>query len=220
MATCSHCTARPATHRAVYGQGDWVRVTCTTCAPTFALDGASLFTLSDGSEYDPAPAARAAVIADECDTYVSPAALAAESAAAPCTHWECALMGSACVESGAPAMMPPRTPRTYTARRIAARFYEYTGADEYTPGDDFNVDATPYDVRDDVQEFDTMADLVAAVRRDGVTFAATGTDWAADPDGSFDIDFATGAREAVSWHFDGIAPAMLARVIMPAVDAR
>lgn len=162
-------------------------------------------------------AARAALIAGETDTYVSPAAVAAP---APCTHWECALMGDTCTVTGAPAMMPPRTARTYTARRIARVFYEYTGADEFTPGDDFNVDGTPHYTHDDVREFDSMRELIDAVRRDGVTFAATGNDWAADPDGSYVIDYATAEREAVSWHFDGIAPDMLARVIIPAVDAR
>lgn len=44
-------------------------------------------------------------IAQECDTAViSPAP------EPPCTHWECALMGAACVESGAPAMIPPTLP--------------------------------------------------------------------------------------------------------------
>ena len=78
----------------------------------------------------------------------------------------------------------------YTARRIAAQFYEYT------PGDTFNIDATPHRV------------------------AATGSDWASDPDGSQTIDWCAAERETVSWHFDGISPALLSRVIIPAVDAR
>ncbi|MDF2506327.1 MAG: hypothetical protein K0Q52_186 [Microbacterium sp.] len=119
-----------------------------------------------------------------------------------------------------PAATPaPVGPRTYTATRIAARYFEYVGEDDATPGDTFNVDATPHRVEDDALEFDTMAELVAAVRRDGVRFDATGTDWAANPDHSYVIDYATGEREAVSWHFDAIPPALLARVIMPAVDA-
>ncbi len=108
----------------------------------------------------------------------------------------------------------------YTARRIASRFYECMGEDEHTPGEHFNVDATPHRVEDDALTFDTVAELVAAVRRDYVRFDATGNLWAADPDGSQIIDYATGEREAVSWHFDSIAPAMLSRVIIPAVDAR
>ena len=108
----------------------------------------------------------------------------------------------------------------YTARRIAARFFEYIGGDESAPGDTFNIDAMPHRVDDETLTFDSIADLVDAVRRDYVTFTATGTDWASDPDGSQIIDYATGEREEVSWHFDGISPALLSRVIMPAVDAR
>lgn len=140
---------------------------------------------------------------------------------APCTHFECALMGATCVESGAPALMPPRT---YAARRIVTLLYEYADADggpaEVCDDETFNVDATPHRVEDETLRFDTMAELVAAVRRDGVTFQATGADWATDPDGSHIIDYATAERETVSWHFDTLSPAMLARVVIPAVDAR
>ena len=108
----------------------------------------------------------------------------------------------------------------YTARRIAARFFEYIGEDESTPGDTFNSDAMPHRVDDVTIAFDSVAELVRAVRWDGATFDATGADWASDPDGSQIIDYATAEREVVSWHFDGISPAILSRVIMPAVDAR
>lgn len=108
----------------------------------------------------------------------------------------------------------------YTARRIAARLFEYIGEDESTPGDTFNFTATPHSVDDKYVTFDSVADLVAAVRWDGAKFDATGSDWASDPDGSQIIDYATAERETVSWHFDGISPALLSRVIMPAVDAR
>lgn len=164
--------------------------------------------------------AQAAALSAEVDAYVSPADIATP---APCTHWECALMGSECVETGAPAMIPPRTPRTYTARRIVARLYEYVDEDggpaDVCDDETFNVDATPHRVEDETLRFDTMAELVAAVRRDGVTFQATGADWATDPDGSQIIDYATAERETVSWHFDTLSPAMLARVVIPAVDA-
>lgn len=108
----------------------------------------------------------------------------------------------------------------YTARRIASRFFEYIGEDESTPGDTFNTDAMPHMVDDETLTFDSIADLVDAVRRDYVTFDATGSDWAGDPDGSQIIDYATAERETVSWHFDGISPALISRVIIPAVDAR
>lgn len=108
----------------------------------------------------------------------------------------------------------------YTARRIAARFFEYIGEDEATPGDTFNIDAMPHSVDDETLTFDSVSDLVDAVRRDYATFDATGSDWASDPDGSQIIDYATAERETVSWHFDGTSPALLSSVIMPAVDAR
>ena len=117
----------------------------------------------------------------------------------------------------------PAARRTYTARRIATRFYEYT-YDGVTPSDEndaFNYDMTPYDVDDDIIEFDSVSDLVAAIRRDYVTFAACGDGMSAsDPDGSRIIDYATAAREVVSWRLDGIPVALLERVIAPAVDAR
>lgn len=108
----------------------------------------------------------------------------------------------------------------YTARRISARFFEYIGEDESAPGDTFNIDALPHRVDDETFTFDSVSELVDAVRYDYVTFAATGLDWASDPDGSRIIDYATAERETVSWHFDGISPALLSRVIVPAVDAR
>ena len=115
---------------------------------------------------------------------------------------------------------------TYAARRIAQRLFEYvTVSDDgtATPSDDvadFNDLPFYHGTDDETVAFDSVAELVDAVRRDRVTFAATGSDWASDPDGSQVIDYATAERECVSWHFDGIAPGLLARVIIPAVDAR
>ena len=204
IAAAAADTARRAAH--VYG------------SPERAADDAAIVAERASRAAARAAERAAAALNAEADTYVSPAAMAAPAA---CTHWECALMGDTCTVTGAPAMMPPRRPRTYTARRIAAQYYEYTGADEFTPGEDFNVDATPYAVDDDAREFDSVADMVAAIRRDGVEFAAYGDgSTACDPDGSHDIDYATGARESVSWHLDTVSPALLARVIIPAVDAR
>lgn len=108
----------------------------------------------------------------------------------------------------------------YTARRIAERFYEYVNEDDTGPGDQFNVDAAPHTIDDQTWVADSVAELVAWVRQDGVTFAATGNTWASDPDGSQIIDYATGERECISWHFDSVSPALLDRVIIPAVDAR
>ena len=50
---------------------------------------------------------------------------------------------------------------------------------------------------EDVEE---AADIL---KREGLTFAATGGAWAADPDGSFVADYVTGERHEVSGHLDG-----------------
>lgn len=109
------------------------------------------------------------------------------------------------------------TMTTYTARRIEERFFEYIGDDEYTPGDFFNWDGVPHSVRIDDIVFDSVSDLVEAVRRDYVSFEATGGQWACNPDGSDIIDYATAERESVSWHFDNIPAGILNRVIIPTI---
>jgi hypothetical protein len=106
----------------------------------------------------------------------------------------------------------------YQATRICKRFFEYTGLDEFLPGDDFNIDATPHTVTIDEMEFDSMRELIDAVKRDYVRFDATGNDWAADPDGSQIIEYARAEREAISWHFDNIPERLLNRVLIPSVD--
>lgn len=109
---------------------------------------------------------------------------------------------------------------TYHATRHVSRFYEYIdGQDPATPGGAFNIDAEPYEYFTERREFDTAAELIDAIRRDGVTFYAYGSsDRATDPDGSQIIDYATAARETVTWDLDGINPRLLDRVIIPAVD--
>lgn len=48
-----------------------------------------------------------------------------------------------------------------------------------------------------VEDLD-LHEAIELIRREGLTFAATGNDWAASPDGSRIIDYATGQREEVS----------------------
>lgn len=99
----------------------------------------------------------------------------------------------------------------YTATRIEKHFFEEIDGQ-------FNIDAEPHWVDLDEREFESMSDLVDAVKRDGVRFDATGSDWAGDRDGSYVIDYRTAERCTVSWHFDAVSPALLSRVIVPAVD--
>jgi hypothetical protein len=53
----------------------------------------------------------------------------------------------------------------------------------------------------------TLGALAALIRQHGLTFAASGGGWAADPDGSRIIDYATGEREEVSAHLYGMTDA-------------
>jgi len=107
------------------------------------------------------------------------------------------------------------------ARRIAERYYPYIGETVDEPGDEFNVDATPHWVDEETHTFDTPAEMVETIRRDYVTFDATGrADWAAEPDGSHDIDFATGERERISWHFFPTMPMSTWLFVVAFVDAR
>ena len=48
---------------------------------------------------------------------------------------------------------------------------------------------------------DTVEEAVDVFANEGLTFAATGTDWAADPDGSRIVDYGTGERVETSGHF-------------------
>ena len=49
-------------------------------------------------------------------------------------------------------------------------------------------------------EWDTATEAADFITRQGLTFSATGGSWAANPDGSVIIDYATGEREEVSAH--------------------
>lgn len=77
--------------------------------------------------------------------------------------------------------------------------------------------------RDDVrtEEWDDLsaAEVVALIRREGLTFEATGGSWAADPDGSRIVDYARGERVETSAHLEGW-PLRVEVAIIAAVDAR
>lgn len=67
--------------------------------------------------------------------------------------------------------------------------------------------------RDDerVETYDelTAHDAVDLIMREGLTFAATGNDWAANPDGSRIVDYATAKREETTAHLAGFSPRVL-----------
>jgi hypothetical protein len=52
-------------------------------------------------------------------------------------------------------------------------------------------------------EVDTVEEAVRVISNAGLSFAATGTDWAAHPDGSQIVDYATAEREDVTAHLHG-----------------
>jgi hypothetical protein len=53
---------------------------------------------------------------------------------------------------------------------------------------------------EDEYQCDTVDDAVRHIREHGLTFSATGADWAAHPDGSQIIDYGTAEREEVTAH--------------------
>lgn len=52
---------------------------------------------------------------------------------------------------------------------------------------------------------DHWTDAVNRLQCEGLSFDATGADWAANPDGSTIVDYATGRREEVTGHLIGFS---------------
>lgn len=54
------------------------------------------------------------------------------------------------------------------------------------------------------EPYETVTEwAVRIIRQEGLTFEATGSDWAANPDGSTIVDYMAGEREEVSAHLSG-----------------
>jgi hypothetical protein len=62
-------------------------------------------------------------------------------------------------------------------------------------------------------EADTVEDAVRVIQREGLTFAATGTDYAGDPDGSTIVNYATAEREDATAHLIGFLPSEVLAII-------
>lgn len=103
-------------------------------------------------------------------------------------------------------------------RRGGLTFYRV----RFLEDDVHDGDVHPDDKRTDVEAWEagelTAREAVDRIRREGLTFAATGGSWAADPDGSRIVDYGTGEREEVSAHLADEWPARVADAIMRAVD--
>jgi hypothetical protein len=83
--------------------------------------------------------------------------------------------------------------------------------------DDVFEGSIPRDAYDatTVEEFevDTVEEAARVISNAGLTFEATGTVWAADPDGSRIVDYATGRREEVTAHLHGFTDADTTAII-------
>lgn len=74
----------------------------------------------------------------------------------------------------------------------------------------------PYDEKHTTTtEYDGVGAREAAdiLERYGLSFAATGSDWAGDPDGSYISDYATGERIVTSGHLSGFHPRVFAAIV-------
>jgi hypothetical protein len=77
------------------------------------------------------------------------------------------------------------------------------GTYENARSEDFDFDA------DD----DAVEGAVRVIQREGLTFAATGNDWAANPDGSRITDYATAEREETTAHLIGFTDAQIVAIV-------
>jgi hypothetical protein len=62
-------------------------------------------------------------------------------------------------------------------------------------------------------EVDTVEEAARVISNAGLTFAATNNEWAAYPDGSQIVDYATGRREEVTAHLDDFTDADIDAII-------
>ena len=86
------------------------------------------------------------------------------------------------------------------------RFTEDEITDGDIPYDDDHMTTTVYD--------DVSAAVAAStLARHGLSFVATGNDWAADPDGSYVSNYATGERVETSGHFSGFHARVVAAIM-------
>lgn len=56
-----------------------------------------------------------------------------------------------------------------------------------------------------MHDVENVQEAVDLIKREGLSFKATGTGWAANPDGSVIVDYSTGEREEVTAHLFGPA---------------
>jgi hypothetical protein len=69
------------------------------------------------------------------------------------------------------------------------------------------------DTTTDIHENVTAKEAADILIREGLSFAATGTDWAADPDGSYTVNYAAGRQCETSGHLSDFDPRLVAAII-------
>lgn len=89
----------------------------------------------------------------------------------------------------------------------------------YLESDIHDGDVPRDDVETNVYDELTAREAVNLISREGLSFTATGADWATDPDGSYISDCATGERTETSAHLSGFHPRVVT-AIMAATDDR
>lgn len=73
----------------------------------------------------------------------------------------------------------------------------------YLEDDVHDGDIPRDDVRTEVVEVETPVEAAILMAQEGLSFKVTGTDWAADPDGSYILNYATGECVETTGHVTG-----------------
>jgi hypothetical protein len=83
--------------------------------------------------------------------------------------------------------------------------------------DDVRDGSLPHEVYENAQvevwEPDDFEETIRVIERHGLTFSATGTDWAANPDGAYISGYATGENKELTAHLEGFTPAYMRAIV-------
>jgi hypothetical protein len=99
-----------------------------------------------------------------------------------------------------------------TVRIFRTRFLEQDVWEGDFPRDDTRSEDFDFDPMTETEE-EIIDGAVRVFQREGLTFTATGADWAANPDGTTIIDYGAGQREETSGHLIGFTTYQVATII-------
>jgi hypothetical protein len=99
-----------------------------------------------------------------------------------------------------------------TVRIWRTRFFEADVWEGDFPRDDTRSEDFDFDPQTETDE-EIIDGAVRVFQREGLTFSATGTDWAGNPNGTRIIDYGTAQREETSGHLIGFTDAQVAAII-------